>query len=353
MRNLLAALLCLPLVCCADEQEAPSNPDAATRGDAEPAQTHDAGDAGTEQPMDDEDAGGGGSFGDAGESRDASPDAGAAMDGGSGRDAGADAGARDAATQDARANSDTGGPVTESDAGVGGAPRCTGSGLKFCDDFENATIDTAWVMRDGDLTIDRTNPAMRGQGSLHAHTVNGGTAIMAHRASFPMPNERFWTRMFVKIKNLPTVDWAHWSIMWTIPQGNQWSVEEHRAVGGQNEGDKKLYWAVGTDHGSSGDWTNIDNTSTVQLDKWICVETLIDANQDVSQVYRDGVEIPRLGTTRSVAHGGNTPNAPYDIPAVRTLWLGFFYYQGETPGTQYDVWIDSFALDGERIGCTR
>jgi hypothetical protein len=38
---------------------------------------------------------------------------------------------------------------------------------------------------------------------------------------------------------------------------------------------------------------------------------------------------------------------------VRTLWAGFFYYQGETPGQSYDVWIDSFALDGERIGCTR
>ncbi len=353
MRNLLAALLCLPLVCCGDEQGSPDGQaDAATNADAEAANRGDAGDAGEpDEPTGDEDAGGTSGPNDAGESRDAARDGSVAMDGSTNRDSGMQP-VRDAATQDARTNSDTGTPVTESEAGVGGAPRCAGSGLKFCDDFENA-IGADWVMRDGDLTIDRTNPAQRGQGSLHAHTVNGGTAIMAHRASFPMPNERFWTRMFVKIKNLPTVDWAHWSIMWTIPQGNQWSVEEHRAIGGQNESDDKLYWAVGTDHGPSGDWTNIDNTSTVQLDRWICVEVLIDATQDVSQVYRDGVEIPRLGTTRSVVHGGNTPNAPYDIPAVRTLWIGFFYYQGETPGTQYDVWIDSFALDGERIGCTR
>jgi hypothetical protein len=346
MRNLLAALLCLPLVCCADDKEGASDPDAATGGDAEAARAPDGSDPG--QAADDEDAGGSGSANDAGESRDASSrDAAATMDGG-GRDGGMQP-AHDAAT-DARSNDDTG---VESDAGVGGAPRCTGSGLKFCDDFESATIDPGWVMRDGDLTIDRSSPAVRGQGSLHVHAVNNETSIMAHRASFPMPNERFWTRMFLKIKNLPTVDWAHWSILWTIPQGDQWSVEEHRAVGGQNQSDDKLYWGVGTDHGSSGDWTNIDTSSTVQLDRWICVETLIDANQDISQVYRDGVEIPRLGTTRSVVHGGNTPNAPYDIPAVRTLWLGFFYYQGETPGVQYDVWIDSFALDGERIGCTR
>jgi hypothetical protein len=344
MRNLLAALLCIPLICCADDKEGSESSDAGTHADAEAAGTPDGGEPG--EPVEDEDASGTGSPGDAGESRDAA----VAMDGGSGRDAGTQP-ARDAAT-DARPNSDTGTPVTESDAGVGGAPRCAGSGLKFCDDFENATIDPGWVMRDGDLTIDRTNPAVRGQGSLHAHTVNGGTAIMAHRASFPMPNERFWTRMFVKIKNLPTVDWAHWSIMWTIPQGNQWSVEEHRAIGGQNQSDDKLYWAVGSDHGPSGDWTNIDTSSTVQLDRWQCLEVLIDANQDVSQVFRDGVEVPRLGTTRSTAHAGNS-SVPYDIPAVRTLWVGFFYYQGETPGTEYDLWIDSFALDGERIGCTR
>lgn len=348
MRNLLAALLCLPLICCADDKESPSDPDAAKHGDAEAANTHDADDP---EPTEDADAGGAGSASDAGENQAAARDASVAMDGGTGRDAGSDAAARDATTQDARTTSDTGSGMTESDAGVGGAPRCAGSGLKFCDDFENA-IDSAWVMRDGDLTIDRTNPAQRGQGSLHAHTVNGGTAIMAHRASFPMPNERFWTRMFVKIKNLPTVDWAHWSIMWTIPQGNQWSVEEHRAIGGQNQSDDKLYWAVGSDHGPSGDWTNIDTSSTVQLDRWLCVEVLIDANQDVSQVFRDGVEVPGLGTTRSTAHAGNS-SVPYDIPAVRTLWLGFFYYQGETPGVAYDVWIDSFALDGERIGCTR
>jgi hypothetical protein len=44
---------------------------------------------------------------------------------------------------------------------------------------------------------------------------------------------------------------------------------------------------------------------------------------------------------------------PYDIPPIRTLWLGFFYYQGKTAEQYYDLWIDSFALDDERIGCAR
>ncbi|MET0285888.1 MAG: hypothetical protein ABW352_15510 [Polyangiales bacterium] len=257
----------------------------------------------------------------------------------------------DAATEviDAQTPQDSG-VAPEDDAGPGGASRCSGAGLTFCDDFEGAQLDSAWTNKQGTVELD-SSKAMRGQKSLHVRAENNKVAIIAHRASFPMPNERFWVRTFVNIKNLPTPNWAHWSMLWTIPEGAQWSVEEHR-FGGQNQSDKKLYWAVGTDHGKSGDWTNIDNSSTVQLDKWTCVELLIDANMDVSQVYRDGVEYPKLATTRSVQHQGNA-SVPYDIPAPRTLWLGFFYYQGETPGTTYDLWFDSFAIDDERIGCTR
>lgn len=350
MKNLLlAALLCFPLVCCGDDGKSPSDQPDDTEKDAEAANSGE--DGGSQKPSegegDGEDGGGGvSSPNDGGSARDGST---GPMDAGNGnKDGGTQP--KDAAAQDARTNADTGTPSTESDAGVGGAPRCAGSGLKFCDDFENS-IDPGWVDREGTLEIDKTNPAVRGQGSLHVRTTNNTPAIMAHKASFPMPNERFWVRTFVKIKNLPSPDWAHWSILWTIPQGQQWSVVEHR-LGGQNQSDKKFYWAVGTDQGTSGDWTNIDTSSTVQLDKWICLETLIDANMDVSQVFRDGVEIPKLGTTRMTMHMGNS-NVAYDIPPVRTLWLGFFYYQGETPGVNYEVWFDSFALDGERIGCSR
>jgi hypothetical protein len=349
MKNLLVVLLCLPLLCCGDDNdpagddeshETHADAEASSRGDEDAAEPS-AADAGATDQDDD----GVVAASDAAVARDGS----VVMDAGGSKDAGSPPPAKDAAVADARVVVDTGTPAS-SDTGVGGPARCAGSGLKFCDDFENS-IDPGWVDREGTLQIDRTSPAQRGEGSLHVHTVNNAPAIMAHKASFPMPNERFWVRMFVKIKNLPTPDWAHWSIMWTIPQGQQWSVEEHR-LGGQNQSDKKLYWAVGTDQGPSGDWTNIDTSSTVQLDKWQCLEVLIDANQDISQVYRDGVEIPGLGTSRSTKHAGNA-SVPYDIPAVRTLWAGFFYYQGETPGQSYDVWIDSFALDGERIGCTR
>jgi hypothetical protein len=354
MKNLLAVVLCLPLLCCTDANDTKGDDaaDEAINGDAEASETGEE----TDEPSGANDAG-------AKDPRDASTprdSAVAAMDSGNGnssKDAGGSVSGNDSGTApDARVASDAGASGsdanTSGDASYGGASRCTGSGLKFCDDFEGTQIDPGWTDKEGTLELDGTNPAMRGQKSLHVRTTNGSPSIMAHRASFPMPNERFWTRMFVKIKNLPTPDWAHWSIMWMIPQGQQWSVVEHRAVGGQNQSDKKFYWAVGTDQGSSGDWTNIDTSSTVQLDKWTCVETLVDSNQDISQVYRDGVEIKGLGTTRATMHAGNS-STPYDIPALRTLWLGFFYYQAETPGQSYDVWIDSFALDGERIGCTR
>jgi hypothetical protein len=253
-----------------------------------------------------------------------------------------DDGGGDAASVDAR-TFEAG--IEAGDAAVVG---CTG--LKFCDDFEDAQLGSGWTGKQGTLELDATK-ALRGQKSLHAHTVNGQPAIVAHRASFPMPNERFWVRMFVNIESLPTVDWAHWSLLWVIPEGQQWSVVEHR-IGGQNQSDDKLYWGVGSDHGASGDWTNIDTSSTVQLDEWQCVEVFIDATDDITKVYRESVEIPGMGTTRTVKHGGNS-GVPYDIPAVRALYIGFIYYQGETPNKEYDLWIDGFALDGERIGCER
>jgi hypothetical protein len=321
----LFAVICLSLFCCSDGK---TPQDDATTRDAEayPAE----GDA--SEPSDD----------------------------GSQVDAKAPVTRRDAAVpvadsgsseKDADATSDAGAPLDDAGIGDGGSSGAAGcEGLKFCDDFEGAQLDPGWEDKQGTLELD-SSKTMRGQKSLHVKTVNNKPAIMAHRGSFPMPNERFWMRMFVNIKNLPSPNWAHWSIMWVIPEGKQWSVVEHR-LGGQNTTDKKLYWGVGTNNGSSGDWTNIDTSSTVKLDEWQCVEVMIDANQDVSQVFREGVEIPALGTTKATKHGGNS-NVPYDIPPVRTLWIGFFYYQGETPNQSYDVWIDSFALDAERIGCDR
>ncbi|HEX5657452.1 MAG TPA: hypothetical protein VFX59_09655 [Polyangiales bacterium] len=251
-------------------------------------------------------------------------------------DAGSAADARTETAEDAAAATDA------------GATGCTG--LKFCDDFEDAQLGAGWTGKQGMIELDDTK-AHSGKKSLHAHTVNGGASIIAHRASFPMPNERFWVRLFVNIKNLPTPDWAHWSMLWTMPEGAQWSAEEHR-LGGQNETDDKLYWGVGTDRGPSGDWTNIDSSSAVALDTWQCVELFIDAKEDVSKVYREGVEIPKLGTTRTVKHQGNA-SVPYDIPSPRSITIGFTYHQGQTPNQAYDLWIDSFALDGERIGCAR
>jgi hypothetical protein len=317
--------LCLPLFCCGEEDPRPAT-------DAEAAQASDA-----RTPVD---------VPDARPPRDAATRD-ATLDARTGDDARVQEEDADAGVPEQDSGST---PRDEPDAGPGGTPRCSGAGLTFCDDFEGAQLDPAWGNKQGTVELD-TSKAMRGQKSLHVRAENNKVAIIAHRSSFPMPNERFWVRMFVNIKNLPTPNWAHWSVLWTIPEGAQWSVEEHR-FGGQNQSDKKLYWAVGTDHGDSGDWTNIDTSSTVKLDTWTCVELLIDATMDVSQVYRDGVEYPALGTTRATKHQGNA-SVPYDIPPPRTLWLGFFYYQGETPGTNYDLWFDSFAIDDERIGCSR
>ncbi len=298
--------------------------------------------------------------GDDGGTSETAPDANIVADAGQ-RDASAvppnqarDAAVRDAASvemdgavDDASVAGDAGASDSgKTDAGGLAVGDCTG--LLYCDDFEGAALDSAWQDKAGTVELDDTTAPNRGKKSLHVHTDNGGRSTVAHKKSFPVANERFWVRMFVNIKNLPTPDWSHWSLAWATPQGNP---VEHR-VGGQNMMDKKFYWGVGSDHGPTGDWTNIDTSSTVRFGVWQCLEMFIDSNADVSKVYRDGVEQPGLGTTLTVKHQGNA-SVQYEIPAIRQLNIGFFYYQGATPGQGYDLWIDSFALDDERIGCER
>lgn len=237
------------------------------------------------------------------------------------------------------------------DASVLGESRCATAGLKLCDDFESTTIDTnVWQVING-ATLDKSSAA-RGQQSLKLHTTDNGMAGLLHRASFPFANERFWGRMLIKLAALPTSPtWAHWTVVGALETGNMYTLPEHR-IGGQYSDKKQNYWGVGTDHGATGDWTNLDQTTPVKTGEWQCIEWLIDASKDESKFFRDGVEVSALATTTTTKHLGNA-SVPYQIPNIRQLWVGWVLYQGGSLPGSYDVWIDSVALDGERIGCTK
>ena len=114
-------------------------------------------------------------------------------------------------------------------------------------------------------------------------------------------------------------------------------------------------FGVGSDSGPTGDWTNLDNDPpgnpvTPPLQQWACLEWMMDSDTDETRFYWDGVEHPSLRTSPGVQHGGNS-NVMWDVPPITSVWLGWWFYQGNTANQSFDVWIDEVALDATRIGC--
>jgi hypothetical protein len=227
----------------------------------------------------------------------------------------------------------------------------------LCDDFESGTLDAAtWKNYQAAPTIDATLGA-RGSKSLHMKTAaTGGSGIQTTKI-FPRMGGLYYGRMFIRFSALPTSpEYAHWTIVGSNPMGGSNNGGELR-VGGQLEGGKEKF-GVGTDHGPTGDWTNLDRDPSanavraVPTNEWLCVEWMVDSAKELTKFWWDGVEHPSLATTRDVSHGGNS-GVKYDLPDIGSVWVGFENYnQGKTmQPSSYDVWIDEVALDAQRIGC--
>jgi len=195
-------------------------------------------------------------------------------------------------------------------------------------------------------TIDATRAA-RGTRSVHFHTADNQLSLIHTTSIFPAANNTYWGRMFVYFDSMPTAPmWAHWSISAAVGSGNEAEIR----VGGQWDGTKNRF-GVGTDHGPTGDWTNLDEDpgDPVPVDSWICVEWLNKGDTNETRFFWDGVEHPSLHTT-ATDHGGGT--SQYELPEFESVYVGWWLYQpGTTPG-EFDVWIDEVAFDAERIGCS-
>lgn len=228
-----------------------------------------------------------------------------------------------------------------------GDSRCAASpDLLFCDDFEQADIDAAaWDKQgNGTVVIDSSQQA-RGASSAHVHADGNGFAFLRHSLSFPVQDNRYYGRMFVRFDELPTAPlWAHWTIAEASGTGDGSLIR----VGGQWNGTLNRL-GVGSDGGPTGDWTDLDGDEPPP-DTWICVEWLHDGQADVTRIWWDAVELPSLATTAN-DHGGNA--VPYVMPEFESVWVGWWLYQGNPTPPAYDVWIDAVALDDERIGCVR
>ena len=235
-----------------------------------------------------------------------------------------------------------------------GASRCPSSGVLLCEDFESETVgagpDSAvWTVRGGAPQIDDARAA-RGSKSLHVHTQTNGFSLIEETKTFPAANNTFYGRMFVYVDALPTApQWAHW----TLVAGNGEGDGSEIRVGGQWDGQRNRF-GVGTDHGATGDWTNLDEDPSAQAaavpeDEWLCVEWLYDGDANEMRFYWDGVEHPSLHASEN-DHGGNQ-GAAYVLPQFQRVALGWWLYQSGSTPDHFDLWLDEIIIDDEPIGC--
>jgi hypothetical protein len=241
-----------------------------------------------------------------------------------------------------------------------GASRCNGAGLLLCDDFESGTLDTSiWKVKwPAQAPVFDSTRFARGGKSLHFHTSAVAPAGIETSHIFPVSHETYYGRMFVYFEALPTSpQWAHWTIVGANPSSSDSaSIKGEVRVGGQFDGTIERF-GVGTDGGPTGDWTNLDKDpsgtpSAVPNGQWICIEWMHDGENDETRFYWDGVEHPSLDTTKDVKHQGNA-SVKYELPTIASVWVGFWNYDQGKPTTpdHYDIWVDEFALDSQRIGC--
>lgn len=241
-------------------------------------------------------------------------------------------------------------PFSTDRSAFGGASRCGGLTVLFCDGFEAKEIGPQWQKQGPGTTELTGEPHFRGERALHVHTEGNGYALLRLKAIFPLPHDTYWGRMFVRFDALPTAPrWAHWTIAEAAGLGDGSLIR----IGGQFDGRHNRF-GVGTDAGPTGDWTRLDedpgSESALPEDQWLCVEWLHDGEADVTRFYWDGDERGSLATTSS-DHGGD--EVPYVMPEFQAVWVGWWLYQPDPNPNTYDVWIDEVAFDQARIGCVR
>jgi hypothetical protein len=228
-----------------------------------------------------------------------------------------------------------------------GDSRCT-SDLDFCEDFEEASLNTQrWRIQSGagDPAVE-TVRAARGMRSVHFHTEDNGLALLHTTEPFPVPNNRYYGRLFVWFDSMPTApEWA----LWAIAASRTDEDESESRIGGQYDNTINRF-GISTNYGPTGDWTRLDEDpgDPVPLRTWVCVEWLHDGQNDVTDLWWDGVPRPSLHTT-ATDHGG--ASGEYRLANTDSMFIGFWVFQAMTVPDHFDVWIDEVATDTERIGC--
>ena len=222
--------------------------------------------------------------------------------------------------------------------GLSGPTRCDTT-LPLCESFESGSIDTTlWqTTRVGDATIavDEVHAA-RGSHALHIKTATGGSANRAwikETKTFPATNNVLYGRMFVWFEDALTTD-GHF----TLAEGAGTGTAGLIRFGGQFKA-----FGVGTDGGSSGDWTDSDRTKLIPTQTWICAEFQFDGPTHTFHVWWDDMERPMLTS-------GPSRHASFTMPTFNGLWFGWWMYNLAEP---QELWIDEIAVDYKPIGCAK
>jgi hypothetical protein len=236
-----------------------------------------------------------------------------------------------------------------------GASRCAAGNFLLCDGFEADAIDTAlWTVEKSGANVVEiaADQAARGTKSVHIHAENN-YGYLKNTSIFPVANNDYFGRMFLRVARFSTVDWAHWTVGEAAGTGDGSLIR----VGGQYKTDAAANrWGIGSDAGPTGDWTTHDTDPDgaplePATNAWVCLEWEHKGSTNETHFFVDGILHPSLSTT-ATTHGlgqGIEPPVDYILPNVTSFWFGWYQYQADPEA--FDVWIDEVALDDQRIGC--
>lgn len=234
-----------------------------------------------------------------------------------------------------------------------GASRCADAHLLLCEDFESGSLDTSTWSVSGDTPVVDTAEHARGTHALHITKSGNGQSYIRETKTFPVANDTYYGRMFVKFVKLPTtasLSYAHWTFAAASGTG---AVGEIR-LSGQLQNGRNLF-GVGTDAtadpNASGDWTTLDNDPpgnpvAVPTGSWLCIEWLHKGDTSDTSFWWDATHHPSLDTTLTM-NGGN--GNPYTLPMFTNVWVGWQEYQTTTE--DFEMWVDEIGIDTARIGC--
>lgn len=315
---------------------------AATPGDAAEADAATGGDGGAGG----EAAGGQGGAAGGGGAAGASGGGGAAG-GGSGGGAVVDAaGAPDLAAAPDVGAADRPTPV----AGPYGVSKCYGSGLKFCEDFEEYVPGQppprpTWAWQ-GMAVVDRTRAA-RGRSAVKFTSPAMGLAFITTRQPFPMPNNTFYGRMFYYMAPaLPTDAAVHWTnIQATGAVPGRDYAANVRYGGMFGKWFANYYMSNGQEYGETG-------TVNVPGNRWMCLEWLFKGGgANELHLWIDGVEITSAAVIKTSTEC--CAGLVWEMPDFHIIDFGYKGDQSDARFPKIEMWMDEIALDPARIGCDR